>query len=76
MGFWCFMRDMLVFDWLFGHYKKESFWERSQRESQRYDNHSSQYEHRGGSYSNYSHEDYAQQDFDDVLDAGMFDDDF
>lgn len=41
MGFWSFIRDMFVFDWLFGHRKKESFWEQRQKESQRYDNHSS-----------------------------------
>lgn len=75
MGFWGFMRDMFVFDWLFGHRKKESFWERSQRENQRYtDNH--HHDDYNGGYNNHINNDYAQQDFDDDLDAGMFDDDF
>lgn len=74
MSFWSFMRDMFVFDWLFGHHhKKESFWERSQRENQRYACHShDRYRECGG----YSNNDYAQQDFDDDLDSGMFGDDF
>ncbi len=71
MGFWSFMRDMMVFDWLFGHRKKESFWEQRQGESQRYANHN-----RHDDYRNYSNNDYVQQDFDDDLDSGMFDDDF
>ena len=75
MSFWSFMRDMMVFDWLFGHRKKESFWERRQRESQRYADHSNHNEY-SGNYAGYSHNDYAQQDFDDDLDSGMFDDDF
>lgn len=75
MGFWSFIRDMFVLDWLFGHHKKESFWERSQRESQRY----ADYSHKNDYNSNYSscnNNDYLQQDFDDDLDSGMFDDDF
>lgn len=76
MNFWSSLRDMFVFDWLLGHRKKESFWERSQRESWHYDNHSSRNEYGGGGYSHYYHNDYAQQDFDDDLDSGMFDDDF
>ena len=75
MGYWSFIRDMFVFDWLFGHRRKESFWERSQRESQRYTNHSHNYNCNGG-YSNNTHIDYALQDFDDDLDSGMFDDAF
>jgi len=31
MGFWGFMRDMSVFDWLFGHSKKEYFWEHNRK---------------------------------------------
>lgn len=76
MGFWSFIRDMFVFDWLFGHRKKESFWERSQREQQRFDNKSFHDEYSDRSYNHYHHNDYAQQDFDDDLDSGMFDDDF
>ena len=75
MGFWSIIRDMFVFDWLFGHHKKESFWERSHKENQRYVDHSHHDNYNGG-YSNYSRNDYAQQDFDDDLDASMFDDDF
>lgn len=76
MGFWSFMRDMFVFDWLFGrHHKKESFWERNQRENQRYTNNYHHDDYNSG-YGSLSHNDYAQQDFDDDLDAGMFDDDF
>jgi len=71
MGFWSYIKDMFVFDWLFGHRKKESLWEQPQQESQRYDSHSS---HDDGGYSHYHHNDYAQQDFDDDLDSGMFDD--
>lgn len=59
MGFWSFIRDMFVFDRLFGHRKKESLWEQRQRESQRYDSHSSNDEYRGGGYSHYHHNDYA-----------------
>lgn len=69
------MRDMMVFDWLFGHRKKDSFWQRSQMESQRYDGHSNHDDYIGD-YAGYSHDDYAQQDLDDDLDSGMFDDDF
>lgn len=58
MGLWSLIRDMFVFDWLFGHHKKGSFGEH-QRENHPYA---------------YSHNDYAQQDFDDDLDSGMFDD--
>lgn len=76
MDFWSFMRDMFVFDWLFGHRKKESLRERRQREGRRHDNYSSRNEYRGRGYSNCRHNDYAQQDFDDDLDSGMFDDDF
>lgn len=75
MGFWSFLRDMFVFDWLFGHRKKVSFWERTQRESQCYtDNYRD--DNQNSVYSSYSHHDYAQQDFDDDLDSGIFDDDF
>lgn len=76
MGFWSFMRDIFVFDWIFGHRKKESLWEGSRKESQRYDSHSSCDEYGGGGYSRYHYNDYAQQDFDDDLDSGVFDDDF
>jgi len=75
MGFWSFMRDMFVFDWLFAHHKKESFWERNRRENP-YVNDSHDEYYSGSSYSNYSNNDYAQQDFDDDLDLGMYDDDF
>ena len=74
MGFWSFIRDVFVLDWLFGHRKKESFWERSQRESRHYDNHSSCDEYGGSGYSHYHHNDYAQQDFDDDLDSGVYED--
>ncbi|WP_168181930.1 MULTISPECIES: hypothetical protein [unclassified Duncaniella] len=46
------------------------------REQQRFDNKSSHDEYSDSSYSHYHHNDYAQQDFDDDLDSGMFDDDF
>lgn len=67
------MRDIFVFDWLFGHHKKESFWERRQRESQRYDRRR-QDDYGRGNGSGYGHNDYVGQDFDDDLDSGMFDD--
>ena len=76
MGFWSFMRDMFVLDWLFGHHKKESFGERSQSENHRYTGYSHSGDYHSGGYGGYSRNDYAQQDFDDDLDAGMFDDDF
>lgn len=75
MGFWSFIRDMQVFDWLFGHRKKESFWEQRQRKNQRYANQNHHNDYRDG-YNSYGINDYAQQDFDDDLDSGMFDDDF
>lgn len=75
MSFWSFMRDMLVFDWLFGCRKKEFFWEQSQRKQQRFDNKSYHDEYNDSSYSHYHHNDYAQQDFDYDLDSGIFDDD-
>lgn len=76
MSFWSFIRDMFVFDWLFSHRKKESFLERSQREQQRLDSKSYHDEYSDRSYSHYHNNDYAQQDFDDDLDSGMFDDAF
>lgn len=69
------MRDMLVFDWLFRHRKKESFWERNRRENP-YVNDSRDDYHSCGGYSHYNNHDYVQQDFDDDLDSGMYDDDF
>lgn len=75
MGFWSFMRDMMLFDWLFGHRKKESFGEKRQRESRRYDDHFHKDDHYSG-YRSHGYNDYAQQYFDDDLDSGMFDDDF
>lgn len=90
MGFWSFMRDMIVLDWLFGRRKKESFWEQSQRESGRYadnpcDNSRDSWSCGGYDYNGYhdydqqdfvDYHDYGQQDFDDDLDSGVFDDDF
>ena len=76
MGFWSFMRDMFVLDWLFGHHKKESSGESSQGESQRYTDFSDNDDYLPGGFDDYSQNDYARQDFDDDLDAGMFDDDF
>lgn len=73
MGFWSFLCDMFVFDWLFGRHKQEFFWERSQRENQHYTDHSHDGHH---DYAGYSNNDYVQQDFDDYLDSDMFDDDF
>ena len=75
MGFLSFIRDMLVFDWFFGHRKMKSFWVRSQRENQRYTNHT-HHDNCNGGYSNNSLIEYAQQELDDDLDSGMFDDDF
>lgn len=76
MSFWSFIRDMFVFDWLFGLRKKESFWERSQSERHRFDSKSHHDEYSDRSYSHYHHNDCAQQDFDDDLDSCLFDDDF
>ena len=76
MGFWSFIRDMVVFDWLFGHRKKESFGERSHNENHRYTDYSHNDDYDSGRYGSCSRDDYAQQDFDDDLDSGMFDDDF
>lgn len=75
MGFWSFMRDIFVFDWLFGHRNKESFWERSQREGQHYTDNCRHYDH-NSDYGGYSNNDYVQQDFDDDLDSSMCNDDF
>ncbi len=76
MSFWSFIRDMFVFDRLFVNHKKESLREQRQRENQRYDSHSSIDEYGGSGYGHYHHNDNAQQDFDDDLDSGIFDDDF
>ncbi len=86
MGFWSFMRDMIVLDWLFGGRKKESFWERSQRESGRRGDNSCDGRSSGGYDYNGCHDygrrdfddyhDYGQSDFDDDMDSGMIDDDF
>ena len=74
MGFWSFMRDMFVFDWLFGHHKKGSCGEH-QRGNNHYADHSYSDDYYSNGYGGYnSHNDYAQQDFDDDLDSGMFDD--
>ncbi|MCM1518905.1 MAG: hypothetical protein NC117_09715 [Pseudoflavonifractor sp.] len=67
------MRDMFVLDWLFGHRKKELFWERNRRENH-YVNDSHGDYCSGRDYSRYGNDGYAQQDFDDDLDSGMFDD--
>lgn len=75
MGFWSFMRDMVVFDWLFGNRTKESFWERSQRENNHYTDYSHDDVFHSNEYGGYSHNDYAQPDFDDDLDSAMLDDD-
>lgn len=74
MGFWSFMRDMIVIDWLFGQHKEKSSGKRSRREKRRHTDypHNDDYRHRG--YGGYSHNDHVQQDFDDDLDSGMFDD--
>ena len=62
---------MFVLDWLFGHHKKESFVERSQGGNHCY----TDYSHNDDYYcGGYNRNDYAQQDFDDDLDSGMFDD--
>ena len=75
MSFGSFLRDMFVFDWLFGHREKAYFGEQRQKESQRYANQNYHDDYRDN-YCSYSNNDYAQQDFDDDLDSGMFDDDF
>lgn len=75
MGLWRFIRDMFVLDWLFGHHKKESDWERNQGENNRHTDYSHyNNDYNSTNYDGYSHNDYAQQDFDDDLDSGMFDD--
>lgn len=73
MGFWSFIRDMFVFDWLFGHHKKGSFGEHQRKNNHHADNSYSGDRHSSG-YGGYSRNDYAQQDFDDDLDSGVFDD--
>ncbi len=75
MGFWSFMRDMFVFDWLFGHRKKESFWGQNRRENP-YINDSHDDYHSSSGNNHCSNNDYFQLDFDDDLDSGMCDDDF
>ena len=74
MGFWSFMRDMIVIDWLFVQHKKNSSVKRSRREKRRHNDyqHNDDYRHRG--HGGHSHNDHVQQDFDDDLDSGMFDD--
>lgn len=76
MGFWSFIKYMLVFDWLFGHSKEESVWKQRQRECQCYDNHSSLNEYGDSGYSHFHHSDYEPQDFDNDLDSEIFDDNF
>lgn len=73
MGFWSFIRDMFVFDWLFSHHKKGSCGER-QRENNHYTDHLRNDDCHSIGYGGYRHNDYAQQDYDDDLDSGMFDD--
>lgn len=74
---WRFLRDMLVLDWLFGLHKTESNGERSLLESGHYTDYSSyDNDYTCSDYGGYGGGDYAQQDFDDDLDSGMFDDDF
>ncbi len=75
MSFWAFIRDLFVLDRLFSHHYKESFWMRSQRENQRHTNNYHHNDYNSG-YSYNTHIDYVQQDFDDDLDSGIFDDDF
>ena len=74
MGFWSFIRDMIVLDWLFGHHNKESFRDRGQSENHRYTDYSHNDDYHCSGYEDYGRNDYAQQDFDDDLDSGMFDD--
>lgn len=86
MGFWSFIRDMIVLDWLFGRHKRDSFWERGQRGSGRYADDLRDGWSCGGYDSNGYHDygrhdfadycDYGQHDFDDDMDSGLFDDDF
>lgn len=66
----------MVFDWLFGLRKKNSFGEHGQGDGHGYTGYSHNDNHHGSIYGGYRHNDYAEQDFDDDLDAGMFDDDF
>ncbi|HJE39852.1 MAG TPA: hypothetical protein K8V47_08870 [Candidatus Amulumruptor caecigallinarius] len=74
MGFWSFIRDMFVFDWLFGHRKKD-FGSHHQNDC-RHNNYSHNDDYHSTNYGGYHRNDYAQQDFDDDLESGMFDDDF
>ena len=75
MGLWSFLRDIFVLDWLFGRHNKESFGGRSTGESNRATDCPHNDDYNSGGHSGYGSYDYAQQDFDDDLDAGMFDDD-
>ena len=77
MGFWSFVRRMIVLDWLFGGRNNGS--NRSHSHSGREWNDYTDYSHDDGcGYGGYMdyRDDYARQDFDDDLDCGMFDDDF
>lgn len=74
MGFWSFIRDMFVLDWLFGHHKKENFGKRTHEDNRHYTDYLHNDNYHSGGYGGYRRNDYAQQDFDDDLDSGMFDD--
>ena len=74
MGFWSFMRDMFVFNWLFDHIKKDSFRNQHSKDIHLYDDHSHHDDY--GDYQGYDNPYYPEQDFDDDLDTDPFDDDF
>ena len=81
MSFWRFLRNMIVFDWLFGHNHGESLRESGQRNNQRDDDDYSHYDY--GGYDSRHYDDYARLNddydsgvFDDGLGPSAFDDDF
>lgn len=74
MGFLSFLRDMIVFDWLFGHHEKKSFGSHDQRMNNSYTDYMHDYDSGCTNYGGYDNDDFVQRDFDDDLDSGMFDD--
>lgn len=74
MGFWRFMKYMLVYDWLFGHHRDDTYGTHRSSGHQHYTD--CFHDDCGCGCDLYDHEDYIQQDFDDDLDWDMLDDDF
>lgn len=76
MGFWSFIRDMIVIDWLFGHHRRSPFGDCNQGDSSSYTGRTHNDDHNCGGFVGPDYNDYALQDFEDDLDSDMFDDDF